>query len=380
MRRSRGGFTTVYLLMILAALTAAAVMIIDAATARAARSISETVCASAGRSVLSEYQKELYSRYGVFALRGDDALLTRLASYYINGSLLGGKAAAKPEAVKIEASAEGYPALDVEGLARQIRRLAPAAAVMKGGVLEYILDNADAPDTDIPGEFPSGTAEEIDPIQSAEKSFGKDADRNRGRTIASNEYRALPSRLLGYSKRVSLLFSGGIFDLSFRTLLEDEYILAVCSNAVKTRDGTFLECEAEYVLYGNSSDSANLRAVKISLFSFRFAVNEVKYVSETGELLISTAAAVAKSLKEVKTILAGGRVDKLDYAMHLRIFMALVPRQEKVARLMDIMQLNIRKIDGANFEFRNYAYGFDLNAVFVHRRRTGDVEQSFCYR
>ena len=60
--------------------------------------------------------------------------------------------------------------------------------------------------------------------------------------------------------------------------------------------------------------------------------------------------------------------------------MALVPRQEKVARLMDIMQLNIRKIDGANFEFRNYAYGFDLNAVFVHRRRTGDVEQSFCYR
>ena len=97
MRRSRGGFTTVYLLMILAALTAAAVMIIDAATARAARSISETVCASAGRSVLSEYQKELYSRYGVFALRGDDALLTRLASFYINGSLLGGKAAAKPE-------------------------------------------------------------------------------------------------------------------------------------------------------------------------------------------------------------------------------------------------------------------------------------------
>ena len=137
MRRSRGGFTTVYLLMILAALTAAAVMIIDAATARAARSISETVCASAGRSVLSEYQKELYSRYGVFALRGDDALLTRLASFYINGSLLGGKAAAKPAAVKIEASAEGYPALDVEGLARQIRRLAPAAAVMKGGVLEY---------------------------------------------------------------------------------------------------------------------------------------------------------------------------------------------------------------------------------------------------
>ncbi|MBR5731611.1 MAG: hypothetical protein IKX89_06670 [Firmicutes bacterium] len=381
MKRGRGGFTTVYLLMILAALTTAVVMIIDASTARAARSISETVCASAGRSVLSEYQKELYSRYGVFALRGDDALLTRLASFYVNGSLLGGKAAAKPVALKIEASAESYPALDVEGLAKQIRKLAPAAAVMKGDVLEYILSNSDAADPLLPdGAAADPGGEEADPIRSAEKSFGKDSDRNRGRSIASNEYRALPSRLLGYSRRVSLLFSGGIFGLSFRTLLEDEYILAVCSNAVKTKSGTFLECETEYVLYGSQSDAANLRAVKISLFSFRFAVNEVKYASETGELLISTAAAIAKSLKEVKTILAGGRVDKLDYAMYLRIFMALVPRQEKVARLMDVMQLNIKKIDGANFEFRNYAYGFDLRAVFVHRRRTGDVEQSFCYR
>ncbi len=110
------------------------------------------------------------------------------------------------------------------------------------------------------------------------------------------------------------------------------------------------------------------------------AVNEAKYASETGEFLISTAAAAVKSLEEVRILLSGGKVDKLDYAMYLRILLALLPRNEKLARLMDIMQLNITKVDGAHFSFRNYAYGFDLEARFVLKARTGDVSQTHVYR
>ena len=213
----------------------------------------------------------------------------------------------------------------------------------------------------------------------AEKEFDKDADRNRGRSLTEKEARELPSALLGYGRRVSLLFSGGIKDLAFSTLLEDEYILAVCSDAVKTGDG-YLELETEYILYGNLSDKANLKAVKLSLFSLRFAVNEVKYMSETGELLASTAAAVLKTVEEVRTVLAGGKADGLDYHMYLRVFLALIPRSEKLARLMDIMQINVTKMDGANFSFKGYVYGFDLNASFLHRGREGNVEQTYIYQ
>ena len=381
----RRGFTTVYLLMILAALSAAVLLMIDTASAYAARSIAETVCASTGRSVLSEYQKDLFRRYGVFAVRGDDALLSRLSRFYIDSSLVGGKALAKPAPVTIEASAESHPALDTAAFGTQIRRLAPGTALIKGNVLEYILEHSDGGISELMGGLTEGDAEgdaaqePEDVSQTAEEEFGNDPDRNRGRSLSEKECRDLPSSLLGYGRRVSLLFSGGIRDLSFSTLLEDEYILAVCSDAVDTKDG-YLELETEYILYGNRSDKANLKAVKLSLFSLRFAVNEAKYMAETGELLVSSALAAAKSVEEVRSILAGRKVDKLDYKTYLRVLMALVPRDEKLARLMDVMQINITKIDGSNFSFKSYAYGFDLNASFTHRRRTGNVEQTYVYR
>ena len=90
--------------------------------------------------------------------------------------------------------------------------------------------------------------------------------------------------------------------------------------------------------------------------------------------------AVTKSVEEVRILLAGGRIDNLDYSMYLRILLALIPRNEKLARLMDIMQLNICKIDDANFSFRNYAYGFDLTAGFYLNGREGDYVQEFVYQ
>ena len=157
-------------------------------------------------------------------------------------------------------------------------------------------------------------------------------------------------------------------------------MLAVCSNALNEKEDCYLQREIEYILYGNASDAANFKAVKLSLFALRMAVNEVKYLSESGELLLSTAAAAALSIEEVKTLIGGGKVDGLDYGLYLRILLALLPRNEKLARLMDIMQLDLRLVQNANFSFKNYAYGFDLSAVFIMKKRLGDVEQTFIYR
>ena len=377
-RRGNGGFTTVYLLMILGSLVTAVVLVINAACGYAARSIVDNVCATAGRSVLSEFQRDLYEKYGIFAVRGDDALLTRLFTFYTAGSLVGGKALVSPLPVKISASAEAHPALDVEAFGKQVRRLSPGAALAKGKVLEYLMKKSGFSGLAGADDAPSEAAEA--PLKSAEKSCSKQADSKKGSSIRSAVYKSLPSRLLGYPRRVSLVLSGGITDISFAAIAEDEYMMAVCSNTRRAKEGSYLGCELEYILYGNQTDAANRKALKMSLFTLRLAVNELRYASETGEFLASTAAAVALSIAEVKVLLSGGVVDELDLDMYYRILLALLPRNEKLARLMDVMELNIRHVKGANFAFKNYAYGFDLEASFLLKKRLGDVEQSFVYR
>ena len=383
--RNSKGFTTVYLLMILGSLVTAVVMIINAACGFAARSIVNNVCALAGRSVLSEFQKDLYSRYGIFAVRGDDALLSRLSEFYISGSLVSAKALVSPVPVKISASSEAHPALDVAEFGKQVRRLAPGTALTKGKILEYLLKKGGFSGMPGSGQQEGGSAEASesygsdDAYKDAEKSFGKDGDSKKGRSIKSSVHKSLPSKLLGYPKRISLVLSGGIKDISYSAIAEDEYMLAVCSNVLKKKEGSYLDCELEYILYGNTSDQANRKALKMSLFALRFAVNEAKNLSETGEFIASTAVSAAQSLADVKTLLAGGRIDDLGLDMYLRLLLALLPRNEKLARLMDIMELNIRYLDGANFSFRNYAFGFDLEAQFALKKRSGDVSQTFVY-
>ena len=385
--KNNAGFTSIYLLMIMASLTMAIVTITEAACGYAARSIVDNVCACAGRSVLSEFQTDLYDRYGIFAIRGDEAVLSRLAAFYINGSLNMRKALVKPAAESIKASSEAYPALDVEQFGSQVRRLAPAAAIAKGNIVEYILKGADKGATGLVKEVlesaegsgeddRSGAVEDIS--DAADREFKKDKEKS-AKKIPGSDYRDLPSQLLGYHKRFSALLSGGVKDISFSTIIEDEYIIAMCSNKCNPKDDTFLDYELEYVIYGRESDAANLRNIKLSLFSIRFAVNEAKYYAQTGEVLVATVEAVAKSVSEVRDIIAGMSVDKLDYNMYLRILLALIPRKEKLARMMDIMQLNVCKIDNSNFSFRNYAYGFELNAAFDLKGRSGDVVQTFVY-
>ena len=379
------GFTTVYLLLILSSLIMAVVMIINAACGYAARSIVNNVCAVCGRSVLSEFQKDLFRRYGIFALRGDEAVLTKLSGFYIKGSLDLNKALVRPSAQEIKASSEGHPALDVDAFGQQVRRLAPAAALLKGDILDFVLSNADEGPTGLAKET-AGTAEgenapeAIEDLSgAADKEFGRDKEKSK-KSISDSDYAELPSQLLGYHQRSSALLSGGIKDISFAAVTEDEYIMAMCSNKCSRKDETVLDYETEYIIYGKRSDAANLRNVKLSLFAIRFAVNEVKYYAETVEILVATASAIAKSVGEVRTILSGKSVDHPNYSMYLRILLALIPRNEKMARLMDIMQLNVCKLDNARFSFRNYAYGFELNAVFTLKGREGDVVQEFVYQ
>ena len=112
--------------------TLAALTVIDAASACASESIGENVCAIAGRSVLSEYQQELFKRYGIFLVRNSERFFEEKAFFYINGSLIGKRGIVRFKGAVVDLDMSAYPGTDTAELKRQINKVAL-------GVNEYIL-------------------------------------------------------------------------------------------------------------------------------------------------------------------------------------------------------------------------------------------------
>ncbi len=322
-RKNRGvrGYSTVFLLIIMAAYTSAVIALTDAAAGYAATSISENVCAVAGRSVLSEYQNELFRRYGLFLLRNAEDLFEKKADFYILSSLTATKGIVKFRMAVADIDMAMYPGTSIPELKRQIGKLAI-------GVNEYIL---------------------------------------------------------------------GYFSMYTETLPD-----------------TYRKYEVEDIICGGENDEENLALIKTRLTAFRFAVNiatlnkEDIDVSALGTFIeavipghiddaaVEVTQAYEQAERDAADIMNGGIVPIFSaaqefgkYKDYMRIFLAFVPENLKFARMMSVMETNIRMVDAVLFSFCDYVYGFDMK-VMVSRRpllsfpgiNTGQkyVWQHFAYR
>jgi hypothetical protein len=237
-------------------------------------------------------------------------------------------------------------------------------------------------------------------------------DRGKLRSLNSGAVRSLPTVLSGVGKTYILALSG--WRISYEAFLENEYIIAVCSDYIRGRSGSVLRCEAEYVLYGRYSDKENLTRIKESLFGLRFAVDLAQIYADPSALsritaeasafpmvplplagvLLASAEAAQKAAPEVRALMAGQKVPLFrtglgSYEDYIRILLLFLPERTKIARLMDIMQLDV-KAAGGDFTFKDYAYGFELRAEFAKpvrvpllgfepEDRSGVYEKSFVY-
>jgi len=335
--KNRRGFATVYIVLILFSLMTAIMALAYVASVFASRSIAENICTSAGESILGEYNVELYKRYGVFALRSYDEELSELANEYLMLSSVVTKGVDRPYPEKISVYSDSHPALNTELFAKQLLKLT------------------------LPGLIKSRSSGQEHPYRKIK---------------AAN----LPSKLLGFKSRESVLLSGGIFDIKIDTVAIDEYIVNMCSDAVHKRDDTYLAHECEYILFGYSSDEENLASMRRSLFAALLALNLAKaepLPTDPVTLAIATAEATVQTEVDIERLLNGESVDGMDYDSFLHIFLGVLSRSEKLARLMDIMQVNVNYIDGSGFSFVHYCYGFDLKVEFSN---CGIVEQTHLYK
>lgn len=188
----------------------------------------------------------------------------------------------------------------------------------------------------------------------------------------------------------------------------DAYVLEKCGTYCKPKKTGQLQYQTEYVLAGKECDIENLKAVVHRLLMFRevsncmYLLSDGAKVAEAAALAASICSAAgaivlvepvkytllfawayAEAVYDVKKLLAGGSVpliktektwhyslseigkaetdqvsekadlsakEGLSYEEYLRLFLATESRDKKVYRMMDIVQMDVRK----NSEFQGF--------------------------
>ena len=462
------GFGSVLIVIILGCMITLCLAFAEAGSSYCARSCAENYCLVTGRSILSEYQKDLNRRYGLFMVRGYGDELSSLARFYLSADTFLSSSVIERTCTDASADSSGYRGLNTELFTEQVKKLGTleiagnAASrlgiteAMKGASesekalssssFEEELDELCMYDEEFTEEDEEEDPELFERIRQAIKlrkrlrqSEDREAVKASGKSVPAGIKSELPSKILGFSPRSILSVSGGVFDISAEDLLLDEYVIGCCSNDQNKRDDTVLELEAEYVLYGAGSDSANKRLVRNSLYALRFSLNMASILSEPALASEISAAASVFSLiprpvalaaiasiwagietkQDLSLLSQGGTVpvikDASDfttdifafldgrksggssgkkegfgtYEDYLRILLAMLSEEEKAARLMDVMQMNVVCIDKKNFSFTDYAYGFELDADFSRKHYLsnpfskgggGHIHETFVYR
>lgn len=214
-------------------------------------------------------------------------------------------------------------------------------------------------------------------------------------------------------------------------LIYGEYLMKMCGCYAQPKESGLLRYQIEYILFGYDSDAANLRSSAEMLFALRGAADMIGICTDTGKraeagtaaavictllcvpeltdaltMLILSVWALAEAAADVRSLMDGGRVpllkdsgewatslsglfwgiepkpvkgtSGLSYQDHMRIFLGFMDKGEKVARSLDIVEMDIRQTPGndgfridrcidhlqVNFGFEDAA-GHDL----VFRRR-----------
>lgn len=435
------GFSSVYILLCLSALVLFLLCVCELCSGYAAGSICENVCLVAGKSVLSEYQADLQSRYGIFAVTAYPQKLEPLNAFYIRQNLNGTHLLVRPKLKRCEVSAEGLQGLDTEALSKQIDALGlmilgrdvldeTGALQMLKEMLDPVQSRKDKDAAKQLGDLPpapaGGSEKGKSPAQLMEdynEAMHPDLGDREGRSLESVEKAMLPTQLLEVRPSSSLLqyaASALVQDgLSAGAFLQSRYIAAVCSDLLRQKSDTVLGLEVEYILFGKDSDRENEAEMKDALFKIRTAIDLARNLRSETKLSAYTAAAASfpavpqplavlllaaidaalQAKGEVQTICSGGFVaiapglaegERFGYYRdYASLLLMLLPQHTRLARLMDVMQVNVAYMDGAVFAFRDYCYGFQLHAEFEKKSflpvlsgnmRQGTVEQTHYYR
>ncbi|MBR6444133.1 MAG: hypothetical protein IKS63_01735 [Firmicutes bacterium] len=384
-----------FLVSVLGAVVMLTLAFIYATVDVAVKSYSDSLLNMSSRAVLGEFDLDLKKDYGIFAFYGHKGQIEDKVEKYVSYSTAGNKYV---KTGMISAYTGEYSLLDCNVFEKEITEHMKYA--MAKGLLEKLR-----------GEDDDGhevTVEKKDRIL-------------RNRSVADS----LPTRVYGYGQtdftdRLDMIAGniGSIAEIvgsGLDTALVNEYIMAYFKNLLNDRPDheTFFRNEVEYVIEGSLSDETNRKQVSHVIVTVRTAANAVSIVRDEkmhrevavlaqtispgpGGLLLEAGIIAAWAYAEAKNDMAllehGKKVPVLknhktwavdlesawkgtvkgyidtenskgqDYEDYLRFILSFMDRKVKLARTMDLIQINMKGNHNRNFLIREYNCGFRLEA------------------
>ena len=410
--RSRRGSSSVFLCVILSALVSICFALIWSTIEYTTDSRGDALMNLSGDSLLSEFDTDLHQKYGLFLIHTPDSDLTSHLRGYLTYTF------GREDHVTlsgIHASGAGFTAADMEAMRSQI------LAYMKAGGALRLPGSSGSGNSEY-GDSGTGSAANGSTSGGSGSSPIPDADAGHslrhGPTIASLPSRQMPeqdllSRAMSFGSRLSDL--GGIFSDGTERFLLGSYVLGTFnSNTVNADPDHFFYREVEYILNGELTDQQNRKKTAGTLKMLRFSSNMAHIYADAekrdtlaaaAELIapgpaapamqaaLAAAWAYAESANDAELLLRGHRVplikdddswainlenviedtagdhvilpDKdtgLTYSQYLRILLFLEDEDMITARIMDLIQINMRKNVDGDFLISECCWGITLSA------------------
>ena len=379
---SEKGSSTILLAILLSTMMSITVGFVVLANEKSQAGRIDSIMAVSGRSVLSEYSIPLKERYGLFAVDMTPVELGKRLEFY--GKINDSKLKISRMSVDVHKYALGnYYHLEEE-------------------IVEYY-------------KFLMGK-------NLLEKNKGPDLGNNKEnqfRTLRNiNAIETLPSRNMPTGGFNADEVANGLsnvnqfFDKSRKSVIINSYILEVFNNYMKNfSKDTFFKNEVEYIIAGKKSDSRNKSVIKNRIVLARNVVNlaylmkspsmmaKVDFVaslagpaSPAAKIALAESWALAESINDYKVLIHGGKVPVtktrsdwcvdlegvaegigqgyinnhsntgMDYNDYLQVLLAFTNREGKLARMLDLMQINIQGSYDRDFLIITSQTGFSYTA------------------
>ena len=387
---SRRGSSMVFLTIILSSLIAITLTLVFSAREYSRLSLADGALNLAGNSVLSEYDYYVAEDYGLFLIQGTDKQFSRYLRDY--------------SGYQASVSAGRYSTVNVEPVRKQILDYMKTAGITDAA--RGSSGNRSRTDNTLP-----------------ERTL------RHGPTITSLPSRSLPDKsILVIAEKLAenLKNPKAIFRSGTNKYLMDSYILSKFDTDVSKADPEhFYAREVEYIICGELSDEKNQKKTDLALKVFRTGLNlthiysdkeKVAAIAAAAEVItpgvlgtvtqlgIAAAWAAAEAVNDVKLLHKGYKVpivkDKATWAVdldalisgykaedgciipsadrgrtyddYLRILLFTKDTNIKTARILDLIQINMRKNHDKNFLVQECATGISIDSEINGKRLSYD--------
>ena len=394
-KNSKRGSSAVFLTVILAALMSISLALIYGMKTEIARSSADAVINLAADSVMSEFDRRLQREYGLFLLRGTDEELSRKLNMYISYSL-NDMEEVRLESVDITASR--YAVVDTSIIRKQVIEHMKVRAAE--GAIDSIAGTGGKEDE------AGGQGNEM---QERTLRYGPAISSLPSAGIPKKSLTAMAESLADKADDVKAAFKSGT-----ENYMISSYIFSHFNSGSHMADSNhFFKNEVEYILGGELSDRKNEKRVEMALKAMRFPINMAYLYSDPDKQAALTAAAqlmtpgaaaaatqaalastwaYAEADNDVELLKSGHKVPMVkdsstwaieldtaiegvfggtvvpakekgyDYDEYLQILLFFQDENIKIARIADLIQINMRTAHDKEFLISEYAAGISVRA------------------